>query len=53
MIIDKKENILYVGGFNFIKNTTSTMMVILHLKVLVKLKYELLNLNLSKKLYLQ
>lgn len=27
--MDKKENILYVGGFNFIKNTSNLQLVIL------------------------
>jgi hypothetical protein len=29
MIIDKKENILYVGGFNFFKTTGNLPLVIL------------------------
>ena len=29
MIIDTTENILYVGGFNFIKNTSNLQLVIL------------------------
>ena len=40
MIIDTTENILYVGGFNFIKNTASSIRVIENAKFLEKLKFK-------------